>query len=616
MRDEAGTLCRLTAEVRARFGFALDDSLGKAGIRSVMEAVEALRALAVPGAALDILPNVFGQGDDRQSQALKSLGDAEVVLGNIIHLEQSTHGKIDHAAALDAVFGDEDLEFVTNQGVERLTVERLPQVISRLAATVDAASESVRSLDELSANAGLGPTGMTSTYAKLSAISAVAAAAPMQDLPLRHQWLATPEAFDVLARGVAERNRLIQEEAVLGESLYLDQAPSDEDLRAWILTLRRGSAWYRIFQKPWRTAIRAHKDLKKDKNEKVDIAARLSDFEQLSAHRKARATWLSSPALKTAVGSAALDFQSPLERLQAVAKWLRAARQSLTALQIDPDVFDPVTADEKVIVCFAAWTRELEEHKATLEAFDLTMGEVSAHGRSWKADRRWAEKLAQALTLHDRLESLQVGLAGAFAPGVNLEDAYSLLGLSRELRRLGDELASSGELTRVLGVHHTTFREDVRNITAAVRFGRGVSDCKLPLVAKRALWSVEARLVLDALASALTLLEAHWSALTEKVQELAVYGQVELDAWLLSDFGEESGCERTRARFEYAIEHLDSIVAWSQYVYARNACVQIGLEPSFVCWKSSKYRRSCWRTRLYFGFTRPLQSRSSERPRP
>lgn len=579
LHAEAAALCSLSAEVRTRFGFIHDDSLGTSGVRSVIEVVEALRALAVPGATLDILPNIFGQGEGRQSQALHILSDAETVLADVIRLEQSTHGKVDHAVALDAVFSDEDLAFVKTQGLDLLTVERLPEIVSDLSAVVDAASKSVQRLDEQAADVDLNPAGMPSTYAKLKAISAIAAAAPMQDLRLRHEGLAAPEACDVLARGIAERNRLIKEEQVLGESLYLDQAPSDADLRTWILTLRQGAAWYRIFQKPWRIAIKAHKDLKKDKKNKVDVATRLADLEQLSDHRKAREAWLTSPTLKTAIDTAAFDFQFSLEKRLVVAKWLRSARQSLTALEIDCDVFDPVRVDEKVVVRLAARAREMEELTTTLETFDRTLGEMLATGHGWVADRHWTEKLEQSLLLRDRLESMRAGFKSAFAPNVNLAEAHVLLGLSHELRKLSDELASSGELARVLGAHHTTFREDVRNITAAVRFGREVLDCTLPQITKQALWSVECRQVLDTLAAALERIGAHWTSLAEKAHKLETFGRVECNAWILSDSGAEPGCERTLARFKQAIEHLDSIVTWSQYVYARRLCLQSELEP-------------------------------------
>lgn len=579
LQAEAKQLCRLTAEVQERFDFALDDSLSDSGVPSVIEVVESLRALAVPDAALDVLPNIFGQGGDHQTQALQVLIDAETVLANVIRLEQSTHGKIDHAAAYDAVFDDADSVFVKAQGLDLLTVEQLPQVISDLGAAIAAATESVSRLDELAADVNLGPAGIPSTYAKLQAISSVAATAPVQELHLRHEGLATPQAYDVLSRGIAERSRLLSEEEVLGENLYLDQAPSDADLRTWILTLRLGAAWYRVIQKPWRVAIRAHKNLKKDKKNKVDAATRLADLERLSEHRKAREAWLASPALKAAVGSSAFDFQCSLEQKQVVAKWLRSARQPLTSLEIGRDVFDPVCVDEKIVARLAAHARDVEEHTTRLATFDRTLDEVLATGHAWKTDRTWAEKLEQSRTLHDRLESLRLGLMSAFAPDVNLAEAHSLLGVSHELRKLSNELASSGNLARVLGVHHATFREDVRNITAAVRFGREVADCALPQVTKRMLWSLECRQVLDALSNALAGIAAHWSSLTQNVRKLAAFGRVDSDAWILSDSGDEPGCARTHAHFGQAIKHLDSIVTWSQYVYARRLCIQSELEP-------------------------------------
>lgn len=579
LRDEAAVLCTLATEVRAHFGFALDDSLGATGNRSVIEVVEGLRALAVPSAALDILPNIFGQGEYHQSQSLQTLSDAEVALESVIRLEEAMRGKVDHTVALDAVFSDADLAFAKGEGLEQLTVGQLSQTVADITAVTDAALQSVRRLDEQLHDAGLVQDGMPITYAKLNAISAVAVTAPMHDLHLRHEGLIAPEACTLLSRAILERNRLIEEEQILGERLYLDQAPTDTDLRTWILALRQGAAWYRFFQKPWRTAISAHKNLKKDKKEKVDAATRLADLEQWAAHRKAREAWSASPKLKAVIGSAKFDFQFPLERSRIVAQWLRSARQAFSATEIGREVFDPVYVAEKVILHLTTRASEVGEHMTTLEVFDRKLGEVLAGGHNWEADRHWAAKLEQAVALRDRLESLHAGFAGAFAPDLNLVEAHALLGLSRQLRKLSDELASSDELARVLGARHANFRADVRSITAAVRFGRQVVDCRLPQVAKQALWSTGGREVLDALTAALDRIRAHWTSLTEKVGGLEKFGLVAVDSWIQRDSGTEAGCERTFARFEKAIEQLDSVVTWSQYVYARRLCIQNELEP-------------------------------------
>lgn len=576
---EGSALCSLVADLRARFGFTLDDALSSFGIQATVASVEELSELALPDAALDVLPNIFGQGQDHQSHALHALGDAESALASVVRLEQLTQGKIDHALAVDAILEASDIVFLQEQGLAELKVGRLPNVVSDLAAAMEAASESIRWLDEVVLDAGLDQPGLPGTYEKIKAICAVAAAAPYQELRHRHAGLTVPEACDVLSRGVAERDRLLDEERLIGERLYLDQAPSDADLRSWILTLRQGDAWYRFFQKPWRVAIKAHTLLKKDKKEKVDAASRLADLEQWSAHRKAREAWLSSGPLKATTGPATLDFDTPLEQYLLVAEWLRSARTVFTTLDIGLCVLDPVRVDEKVVLRLAARAREVEERLSVLDAFDGALAELLTAGVGWEANRSWTDKLEQSATLRNGLETVHVGLGGAFAPDLTLAEAHAQLGLSRELRTLSDELASSGELQRILGTHHASFREDVRRIAAAVRFGRRVVDSRLPQPTKQALWSTECREVLDALAAGLSKVRSHWSSLTEKVQKLAVFGRVESAAWILSDSESNPGCERTLARLSKAIECLDSVSAWSQYVYARRLCIQSELEP-------------------------------------
>lgn len=579
LHGNAASLCSLIAEVRTRFGFTLDDTLGVVGIRSAIENIDALRALEVPVVATDVLPKIFGQDEIHQSQALRTLGIAETTLGNIIRLEQSTQGKVDHGLVLSATFDEHDLAYVQSQGLDQLTVEQMQRVITDLTVAIDTSSASVTRLDDFASGVGLNSAGMPNTYAKLRAIVTVASMAPVQDLHLRNDGLFAPEAFDVLERGIAEQARLLNEERMLGERLYLDQAPSDEELRTWVLTLRQEPAWYRVFQKPWRIAINAYKSLKKDKKDKPDAATRLADLEQWSAHRKARDAWLASPTLKAVVGGAALDFRSSLERHLTVAKWLKLARQHLAPLEISRDVFDPVRSDEQTIARLATRASEVDENLAQLQSLDRTLCELLANGPKWDADRAWTEKLGQSTTLRDRLRYIHSCFYGAFASDLSLTAVHTMLGLAREMQKLSNELASSSELARILGVHHAHFREDVRKVVAAVQFGRQVANSALPQDTKRALWSVESRETLDALYAALIRIRAEWSSLAEKIQELAVFGRVECDDWLLSDVDDQPGCERTLARFTRAIESLDSIVVWSQYVHARRLCVENELEP-------------------------------------
>jgi len=588
LQTEGGALCNLVARLRARYGFPLDDALSASGIRATIASVRELSELAVPDAAMAVLPNIFGQGEDHQSQALRVLGDAEKALASLMRLEQLTQGKVDHVLAVDATFEVSELAFLQEHGLEQLTVERVPRVVADLTAVLEAASESVRRLDEHALEAGLDQPGMPGTYEKVKAIAEVTSAAPIRELHLRHPGLAVPEACDVLSRGIAERDRLLDEERALGERFYLDQAPSEADLRSWILTLRQGATWYRVFQKPWRVAIKAHKALRKDKKQKVDAAGRLADLEQWAAHRKAREAWLGSVPLKAAIGPLTLDFETPLEQYLLVAEWLRSARLAFTTVGVGREVFDPVRVDEKNVLRLGARANEVNERISVLTGLDDSLAELLVTGPRWEANRSWADKLEKAATLRDRLAGVHAGLKNALVPDLNLAEAQAQLGFSREFRRQNDELASSGELKKILGAHHSCFREDVRSIAAAVAFGRKVVNSSLPQPTKQALWSDECREVLHELASGLNQAMSHWSSLAEKVQKLEVFGRVESDAWILADSESQPGCERTLSRLSRAIECLDSVGGWSQYVYARRLCIQSDLEPFVLLLEESQ----------------------------
>lgn len=578
MRGNASSLCNLTALLRGRYGFRLDNSLTTRGIEALAKLVDDLILQVAPANALDILPKVFGQNSTNQESSLLILKRAENLLASIIELERETESVVDHEKVQNSTFTHDDLKFIQKQGLANLTVQELPVLIGKLEQTINSASESVRNLDGLSVEAGLTNLTSSSTFSKLKAIFEIASSSPTQNLHLRHDGLATPNTIDVLERSISERNRLQGLEKSLDEHLYLDQAPSDADLRSWVLTLREGPAWYRFLQKPWRTAINAHRSLQRNKA-KLTSSLRLADFEKLTELRKAKATWQSSDALKAAVGFDAFDFATPLERYLDVARWLRSANESLIAVEASTAAFSPVHSKVEQIARFRTLAPEVAVHISVLESFDGMLNEALSNGPGWQADHAWSDKLQAARNLLERLTIVHTGLANAIGGMSTLAAARHLIDASHKLRKLSLELTSSGELAALLGVRHSRYRENLSDITASIKYGKSVSISSMPAELKLVLWSVDAREVLLTLAADIRGINDYWSDLKAAFLKLSDYGNVDIDEWILTDNGSEIGCELTKSRIEKAFDSLDAVVTWSQYVHARRLCRENGLDP-------------------------------------
>lgn len=578
MRVTAVENCDLTAQLRSRYDFRLDNSLTTRGIDSLTKQIDDFALQLTPNTALDILPRVFKSDAADQASSLLILKQAEDMLARIIELETETEGKVDHVKVQNSTFTHDDLKFVQKQGLADITVQELPILINRLELVINSSSESIRSLGAFFEEVGIGERGSSSALIKLKAIFEISCSSPMQCLYLRHDGLSSPNIVEVLDRGRAERDRLQAFEKQLEENLYLDQAPNDVDLRKWVLTLREGPTWYRFLQKPWRTALNGHRSLQRNKV-KLASSFRLADLEKLTELRKAIETWKSSDTLSAATGGITVDFTTPLERFLELARWLNSANDKLIAADVDKTVFSPLFVKEAQIARFRAMAPEVSVHNSILETFDKTLKEILFNGPGWSEDLPWLDKLQVAKNLHERLKAVHSGLANAISDMSTLAAARHLIEASHKLRKLSLDLMNSSDIASLLGVRHTRYREDLGEITAAIRFGKSVLTSSLPPELKKDLWSIDAREVLFDLAKNLKEINNHWSFLKASFVRLSDFGNVDIEEWLKSDSGTEIGCELTRLRIEKAYDSLDVMVTWSQYVHARRLCHESGLDP-------------------------------------
>ncbi|HEL5321099.1 TPA: DUF4011 domain-containing protein [Stenotrophomonas maltophilia] len=538
--------------------------------------LEELDGLLPNDAAVDVLPAIFGKNRANQEDALHILKKHNGILQSIFELEATTTGKVDYNKAPQAQYSESALRFVQHNGVAGLQVGGLNGAILQLDVLLKTAVSARQALNAILEGAGL-PQNMTEGDDKLNAIMEVCAIAPLDHLGMRSVELSKPHALEVLNKGNVDRVRLQATEDSLSRRLYMDQAPSDADLRAWILVLREGDAWYRIFQSTWRTAVKAHRSLQRDKT-KMPASQRLAELEELSDLRKGWVAWTNSTLLTRAAGVAPVPVDFPLADAAKVAKWLKDASDQLDRARVEESTFDPVSIDRTAIIGYLSKKSDATAHLKALRELDAWITHSCPQLSGWSDSHNWNMRLTAAGNLLAQLRQVANDFAGAIHADATLEEGYALIRQAHELYAKSSAISDSTELRDVLGDRASRFRDDVPVIMSAVRFGQAVWDASLPIQAKQQLWTTSAQSTLDDIRQNIAAFEEHRDQLKKAILQLKEHGELELESWMPPSDEAATGTEKTWLRLQTALDQIDELIPWSLYVHHRADCMNAGLD--------------------------------------
>ncbi len=538
--------------------------------------LEGLGSLLSDDMAVDVLPAVFGKSRLNQESALDVLKKHNGILHSIFELEAATTGKIDFDKAQQAQSSDVALRFVRQNGVADLQIGILGGVIQQLDALLKAAVPARQALNSILDSTGL-PHDRTESDDKLKAIMEVCATAPLDHLDMRSVELSKPHAVEVLNKSIVDRACLQATEDRLSHRLYMDQVPTDNDLRTWILVLREGDAWYRIFQKPWRTAVKAHRSLQRDKS-KMPSSQRLAELEELSDLRKGWAAWMNSPLLTRIAGVASMPVDFPLSESAKVAKWLKDAIELLGRAHVGESIFDPISAARTVINGHLSKHSDMDAHLNALRELDAWITNSCPQLPGWSDSPNWNLRLVVVDNLLAQLRQVANDFAGAVHPDVTLEQGYHLIRQAHELFANSKAISDSVELRDILGHRASRFREELQAIMAAVRFGQAVWDSSLAIQAKQQLWTTSARSTLDDMRKTIASLEENQDQWKNAVLQLREHGELELEFWMPLSDETITGVEKSCLRLQTALDQMDELIPWSLYVHHRAECVSAGLD--------------------------------------
>ncbi|GAB2578172.1 DUF4011 domain-containing protein [Dyella jejuensis] len=563
-------------ELMDTYGLREDEANGLADSSRLIEKVENLKALLADDTAVDVLPVVFGKDHANQKNALDVLRKNNATLNAIMELEAATQGKVDYGKVVQSHLTEKVMVFIRQNGLGGLQVGELEDNTRRLDALLKAGAQAREGLNKVLERVGLAQDSAEGDE-KLKAIIEVCAAAPLPQLHMRSAALAKPNAADILSRGNAERIRLQSMEEGVSQRFYMDQAPEDAELRQWILVLREGDTWYRAFQKPWRTAVKAHRSLSRDKTKMV-AAQRLAELEELSELRKGWSLWTNSGPLTHTAGVSPLPSDFPLLDAAKIAKWLKGASERLAQAGVGEAALDPLTVERTTIAGLASKQAEVASYFGALQSLDDWINSNCPRLQGWSDAKNWNQRLSAVNNLLGQLRVVSNDFAGAVHAGETLEQGQVLIQQAHELFAKSNQIAGSSELKAVLGERASRFREELPAIMAAVKFGQAVADSDLPLAAKQRLWAPSVRSALDDMKKRVATFGENLKQLRETLLELEEFGTLEIEAWLPNSTVDEIGTEMTRGFIKDALAYIHELIPWSLYVHYRAECESAGLD--------------------------------------
>lgn len=573
--DSAIQARKISLELVDAHGLRVHSEAGEASTDKIAAVLEELDGLLLIDAAIDILPAIFGKNRASQENALQVLNRHNGILQSIFELEAVTTGKVDYDKAQQTNHSDVSLRFVQQNGVAGFRVGELDSAILQLDELLKAAVPARRTLNAILEGAGLAQDS-TEGDDKLKAIMGVCAAAPLDHLDMRSAELSKPHAMEVLNKGNVDRVRLQSTEVNLASRLYLDQAPSDADLRSWILVLREGDAWYRVFQKPWRTAVKAHRSLLRAKT-KMPASQRLAELEELSELRKGWAAWTNSPLLTRVAGVSPMSVDFPLLDAAKVATWLKEAYARLELANVAGTTFDPLSIERTEVLGHLSRMPDATMALNALHELDVWITQSCPQLTEWGGSHNWNLRLTTAANLLTHLRQVANDFAGAVYADATLEQGYSLVRQTKELFAKSHAISGSAELREVLGDRAGRFREGLPAIMAAVRFGQAVWDSSLPIQAKRPLWTISAQSALDDMRQNIASFDDRYGQLKEALLQLEQHGELHIEYWMRGS-DESTSTENACRRLQAALDQIDELIPWSLYVHHRADCVAAGLD--------------------------------------
>ena len=401
------------------------------------------------------------------------------------------------------------------------------------------------------------------------------------DAPEEHFHLQTPglthdgavQAIDQLLSLQGEWTNLEKE---LGDSLYVDALPHEEDIKQAILALREGDTWYRIFQSRWRKAVGLHKALQRTKI-KIPSHKRLEQLEQIVKLLGLKEQWKSSPTWTQFLSFPAPAIPSPLEKYLALALWnrgIKIALEEIQAVLIDPISF---TADQARALRreFSMVKLEITNAIAAFSDINEKLKRLTEFNGKHLIGKTLEKTGEFTKALHDRFEWLELEARS--------QATYSqvITGCDAALERsaMKSQIQANTRVKSLLGDLYLDVGTDCSTALEALSFGQSIDGLNLSPQIKYKLRTGHPLEACRTLAAALESVCTGLQQVERLCNSMSEFGKLELDTWTGAPADEdlEAFASALHRSVRQAIQDKDQLIPWSLYLTRRKEACELTL---------------------------------------
>lgn len=576
------------ADAMASAGQLLGGSNLNMSAKSASQLVSVLEQLAPADeedVAFELLPRLFSESDPDGARSLALLKDLTAKTAEIATAETDVLRYLTDttpASAEQVSVCTEALVKLAELGLNTMTAAELAQTRATLQAQLSGATAALQRLDRAAEAISIRFSWDRGSLKKLDAVSGVIEAAPRDLLHLLHLGLRRPTAVSALQSSIEQLIANQQLGNELGKKFYLDAIPPDESLAEAISTLREGDAWYRPFQKRWRKAVQTHRRLQQSK-EKRSAQERLNELQLVRKLVNDQRTWRDDMELRTLAGPHFKDEQTPLESILTVAKWVAASDISLEEAKVSVVEFDPVRLDRPTVTALQTEAAAIESALATLRVFEQTSASIfhnsSSSIRQELADDDWKRRLAMVALAVKDIDTAENAMANTVRPGVSANDGLSAVRASHALPQMEAELNEHMDAKSLFGANFVGRRTDFESALAAHTYGNLIKKAGLPQSVEKVLLSSDCVSNHQRLSASTRVINAGWQAVLDFAEAMSQYGRFESSIW--ADPANRATSEYAQVLAEKtgrAADKVGGLLAWAQYVGAREEVSKAGLE--------------------------------------
>jgi SpoU rRNA methylase family enzyme/very-short-patch-repair endonuclease len=532
-----------------------------------------------------LLPALFTEQDPVGKESLALLKDIEARIVQLTNAEALVDKHLLESGPPGTPLLEQARQLVIQLqgfGMQEMSRAALEAAAATLKHSSAGAVTSIERLKPVCEVAQLRFEGNSADIQAIGAVVSAASSLAPELLDFRHEGLRLPGAVAKLAEAKTDLDRINALLAQADGLLYLDTAPPLQEISQAVQTLREGDTWYRVFQGRWRKAKGLHRRLEKDKGKKTG-AQRLQDLELLVNLHNLREKWAQDPGLRAVAGAHFQGEQTALEQLGAVAAWAQASRLELERADVRATVFDPLLTERSVVVRLAQHQNEVAQDLTALAQFDAAcktcLSGASAEVTTTLQLPNLPTRVNQVQGAIDVAQRASEFCAQHLRAPTSAKAGLDAMQLSQTLPVLGHELETHKAGVTRLGAKFKGRRTALETAFAAHTCGTLIKKVNLPKSLEDALISQECVRNHALLTGYTTAINQGWQFAIDFAKEMAPYGRFEPAQWADPEKQSTSQyAQHLAQKTGAAANSLGGLLAWSQYVGAREKALAHGLD--------------------------------------